>query len=474
MSNVARKLRARTRERSAHLTELGNAERFTSMHGDRFRYVQTWKQWLHYDGRRWSHDEMGAVITAAKKVVAQLYSEASDLAKRAASGDEQAGKIAEALAKWARTSSKHASITAMVSLARSEDPIAAAPSAFDCDPWLLNVENGTLDLRTSKLRPHAAGDMITKLAPVVYDSKATCPLWTAFLERVQPDPDARAWLKRLVGYALTGVTREQIMTFLLGEGANGKSVFLDVLLDVIGDYGLRAAPDLVLAKHNEAHPTEQADLDGKRLAAVSEIDQGRSWAESTIKRLTGDKTISARRMNQNFYTFVVTHKIVVAANTKPTVRGTDYAIWRRMRLVPFSVTIPVEERDPDLVTKLLAERSGILAWAVEGCLEWQKFGLGETPTMAKAAAEYRESQDILGSWIEDECVLVPDAFTLGDRLYASYVAWCSRNGHEPWTRRAWNDRLTERPGLENDRRHAGRGVAGIGLRTRAASHLGVA
>jgi putative DNA primase/helicase len=302
----------------------------------------------------------------------------------------------------------------------------------------------------------------------VYDAHAAAPTWERFIERVLPDAEVRDWLQRYLGYSLTGDCREQVIAFAFGAGANGKSVLLDTLLAIVGDYGLRAAPDLVLAKYGETHPTELADLEGRRIVVASEIEQGRAWAESTIKRITGDTTITARRMRQDFYTFPATHKIVVAANTKPTVRGTDHAIWRRMRLVPFEITIPEPERDKALVSRLLDERAGILAWLVRGCLAWQNAGLGEAAAMAAATEEYRADQDVLGTWIEEECVLVPGAFAAMSALYENYTSWCEATGRQPWTRDTVRTRLIER-GLKERRTTIARGLDGIGIR--ASGHL---
>jgi putative DNA primase/helicase len=352
----------------------------------------------------------------------------------------------------------------MLALAQSEEPLCAAASEFDRDPFVLNLLNGTLDLRTGQLRPHRQTDMLTRLASVVFDPDATCPGWDRFLARVLPDLDVRRFVQRFIGYCLTGDVSEQVLAFLHGLGANGKSVLLDVLLALLGDYACRAAPDLVLAKQGEAHPTEIADLEGRRLAVCSEIEQGRAWAESLIKRITGDTTITARRMGQDFYTFQATHKLVIAANSRPTVRGTDEGIWRRMRLVPFNLTIPPAERDRGLVARLVEqESSGILTWAVAGCLAWQREGLGAAAAVDAATAEYREEQDVLGLWIDEECVVSPGIFGATTALYNSFKAWCERTGRHEWSREAMRARLAERPGITARNTKAARGFDGIGL-----------
>ncbi|MDX2092504.1 MAG: phage/plasmid primase, P4 family [Kofleriaceae bacterium] len=455
------------------MTELGNAQRFAAKHGDRLRYVQSRDLWLVWDGRRWCHDELGSPVEAAKRVVADLYKESGEFAARAAAGDEQSGRRAEELARFARASSKASALGAMVQLARSESPIAATSAMFDHEPFALTVRNGTLDLRTAALRPHRQDDMITKLADVDFDANAACPRFDAFLARVLPDADVRDFVQRYFGYALTGHVGEQVLAFFYGGGANGKSVLLDTLLALLGDYALRAAPDLVLAKHGDAHPTELADLEGRRLVVCSEIEQGRAWAESTIKRITGDTTITARKMRQDFYTFAATHKLIIAANTKPTVRGTDHAIWRRMRLVPFEVTIPPHERDRDLAAKLLADEApGILAWAVRGCLAWQRDGLAAPAAIMSATEDYRAEQDVLGHWIADACVLADGVWATTATLYESYTTWCRATGREPWTRDTVRARLLERQGITESNRGIGRGLKGIGLRSER-THLEV-
>lgn len=456
------------------LTEIGNGQRFARMHGGRLRYVHS-QGWLIWDGKRWASVARGDQDAAAKAVVAELYAEVAALAQRAAhavSADSsltdaatRAGGLASALLDHARKSSKASAIAAMIKLAQSEEPIAAAPQDFDRDPFVLNVANGTLDLRTGKLRPHRQSDMITKLAPVTYDPDAPAKRWEAFLSRVLPDPELLAWLQRYSGYALTGNVGEQALAFCHGGGSNGKNVYLDTVAGVMGDYAITAAPDLLLSKKGEAHPTEQADLDGARLVVCSEIDEGRAWNEALIKRITGDRTIKARKMKRDFYQFQATHKLIVAANSKPKMRGTDNGIWRRMNLVPFGVTIPAAERIRDFDQLLLAEEApGILAWLVRGCLAWQREGLGKAAAITEATAEYRKEQDVLGKWIEEECTLLdPDAFTQTAHLYVRFAAWCQRAGRHPWSRDAMRDGLAARHRISADRTKNARGFRGIGL-----------
>jgi P4 family phage/plasmid primase-like protien len=248
--------------------------------------------------------------------------------------------IFRAMDAFCKASNSEHGLRAMLALARSEPGIPILPGELDGDPWLLNVLNGTIDLRTGTLRPHDREDRITKLADVRFDSEADCPVWIGFLQEVLPDPDLREFVRRLVGYRLTGSTQEHVLPFLFGVGANGKSTFLNTIQSLLGiTYAIKAPADLLLAMRNESHPTELADLFGKRLVCCNEAEDGRRLAESLVKELTGGDKIRARRMREDFWEFSPTHKIWLAANHKPSVRGTDHGIWRRIKLIPFTVTI---------------------------------------------------------------------------------------------------------------------------------------
>lgn len=452
-------------------TDLGNARRFADAHCHGMRYVHAWSQWIVWDGKRWHRDNAGAETQAAKQITARILLEGAQAMASAAAAINAGGSVgpsgAESLQKWGYESSKQGRINAMVSLARSEPEIVASHSAFDKDPWSLNVQNGTVDLRTGELSKHRQSDMLTKIAAVDYDPAAQCPEWERFLYRVMPDPAVTDWLQRMAGYSLTGDVGEQCLAFCFGDGANGKSVFLDVVLKILGDYALRAAPDLVLAKVGEAHPTELADLEGRRFVVCSEIDQGRQWNEGLIKRITGDATITARRMREDFFTFQATHKLFIAANTKPRVRGTDNGIWRRMKLVPWPVKIPKQEQDKGLANWLAEhEGPGILAWLVRGCLAWQNRGLEEPDAIRKATAEYRMAEDVLGRWIEERCELTETGWHATKDLYEDYAKWCEEEGEgKPWRRLHWKRSLEER-GFHEGRPGSGTVRALMGIRLR--------
>lgn len=452
-------------------TDLGNARRFADMHGDRMGYVYAWDRWLTWDGQRWRRDDGGTATTAAGQVTSAIYADIARLAASASvainSGAITGETALDALSKWASDSSKRARIEAMIALAKAEPEIRKDAATFDRDPWLLNVSNGTIDLREGELRPHRQSDQLTLLSPVEYDPNATAPEWERFLAEMIPDPDIRYWMQCYLGYAITGLVTEQIFAFWVGTGGNGKNVCADAICAALGEYAMVGAPDLLLEKHGDAHPTELADIEGKRLIVCSEIEPGRSWAEARIKQITGDATIKARRMREDFREFAATGKLVVLANTKPKVRSTDNGLWRRMRLQPWPVSIPPERRDRQLLQRLRAnELPGILAWLVRGCLAWQQHGLVEPRGIQIATADYKREEDVLGMWLDDCCHVDPDAWQATTALYESYTAWCKAEGIErPWTRKSWLQRLTERGGITLARNgdRTTRGVKGVRL-----------
>src|SRR5215208_777870 len=377
--------------RGYNLTDLGNAERFIAHHGEDVRYCYAWTRWIVWTGARWERDEAGRAHRLAKETVRGIYQEA------AGAEDEDRRK---ALAKHAARSEAEAKIRAMLELAKSEVPIS--PDELDADPWLLNAPNGTIDLRTGELREHRRVDLLTKMAGADYAPGAAAPTWSATLERSLPPQELRRFFKKLCGYAFSGDVSEHILAVLYGTGANGKSTILNALLTAAGDYGMQAAPDLLVAKKG-SHSTEVADLFGMRLVASIEVEDCRRLAERLVKQLTGGDKVRARRMRQDFWQFDPTHKVFMAVNHKPEVRGTDTAIWRRLRLIPFEQTIPPAEQDKKLPQKLEAELPGILAWCVEGCLEWQREGLQAPEEVRKATAGYRSEMDVIGAFLQDEC-----------------------------------------------------------------------
>jgi len=451
-------------------TDAMNARRFAVQFGAEVRYCEPWGKWLTWwNNCCWKTDDCRAVDALAKQIGSDLFCEYEKLAPQFAPETPEGKAALKMMSSWARASNGDHGLRSMLALARSESGIPVVPSQLDQDPWLFNVQNGTIDLRTGKLRPHDRSDCITKLAPVEFQEGGDCKLWCEFLAVVLPDVDLRGFVRRLVGYCLTGSTQEHVLPFLHGVGANGKSTFLNTVLALLGvDYAIKAPTDLLLAKKNEGHPTALADLFGKRFVACIEAEDGRRLAESLVKELTGGDRIRARRMREDFWEFQATHKIWLAANHKPQVRGTDHGIWRRIKLVPFTVIIPEDRQDKTLPVKLLGELPGILNWALIGCAEWQRDGLGEPPMVKAATAEYRNEMDVLGDFIAERCLVGAGCEVGASELFEAYKTWCEAAGEKAISQRRFGLQLAER-GYQSDRFTAGPDKGrkcwrGVGLR----------
>jgi P4 family phage/plasmid primase-like protien len=425
-------------------TDLGNARRFASAARGTFLYVHAWKAWMNYDGRRWVRDGAKATHELAAKVARGLFG----LTAAAKSLEDQ-----KAIADHALRSQRRDKVEAMVALASSVLPdLKTEPSGFDASADLLNVMNGTLDLRTGELRPHDPDDLITKLVPVTYDPDATAPTWERFLGDVLPDPETRAFLQRAAGYSATGHVREHALFFLYGKGRNGKGTFTRALASVLGDYVDVAPPGILLASQNERHPTDIVDLIGKRLVSAAETGENNAWNEERVKWLTGGDALKGRAMRENWRaSFEPTHKFWVESNHEPRVRGVDEGIWSRIRKVPFKhqwrepgddaperAHLPIQ--DLGLREKLLAERPGILAWVVRGAREWYADGLGTPREVREATAAYRAEQDLVGEFLT--------TVRVGGRLlkdvHAEYAAFAAANDEPPVSSRAISGELKRR------------------------------
>jgi putative DNA primase/helicase len=401
-------------------SDIANAKRLAVQHGCDLRFTPE-RGWFVWDGRRWAVDDKYIAVQArAKETALAIFDEIKNSTNR----DE----------RWrhAKKAQSKSAIEAMIWLTRSEPGIPARLTDCDVDPWLLNVANGTVELTSGQLRQHRREDLITNMADVAFDPAAECELWDAFLWRVTDrNEELYKYLQRFVGYLLVGDTSEQCLHFLYGSGANGKSVFCEVLMRLLGDYAVAASPDLIMLKRHSGIPNDVARLRGVRAALMNETSQGARFDEAKLKDLTGGDTLTARFLHQEFFDFTPTHRIVIRGNHKPAINGTDEGIWRRLRLVPFTVSIPPDEQDRDLLHKLTAELPGILNWALAGCRDWQADGLKPPAIIADAVRQYREESDTLGRFIVECCETQKLAQVKSSVLFKRYQEFAQAAG-ERW------------------------------------------
>jgi len=408
-------------ELSAPRTDAGNAERLVFRHGDNLRYVHPWKAWLIWDGRRWKRDDMGRVMGLAKETIRHLLELAPTI-------DDKSTR--DGLLQHAMKSEAEPRLRAMISLACSERGIAVRPEELDAEPYLLSVGNGTVNLRTGEFREACRGELLTRGSEVWFDASADCPRWEQFLEEVfAGDSDLIAFVRRWVGYTLTGDTREHALVLLHGRGRNGKSTFVETLKALLGDLAATASFDSFVRRRGDSGPrNDLARLQGARLAAASETGKGRRLDEAAVKQLTGGDRITARFLHAEHFEFTPQFKLYLVTNARPRVDGGDDAIWARLREIPFGVSFAGHE-DRELDTKLREELLGILRWAIQGCLEWQNEGLGTAAAIEEATRAYRAEEDVLGAFLAERCeeggeVEVAD-------LRQQYEAFCNEIGEEP-------------------------------------------
>jgi P4 family phage/plasmid primase-like protien len=405
------------------------ARRFTDRNSDQFSYCATLGRWYEWRSTHWALDETKAVYDAARQ------SCKLDL------GFALAQNPKEAVARWLRAKlGSAATITAVVKMAAADRRHAVTHAALDADPWLLNTPGGVLDLQTGAIRPHDPADLVTKITAAA--PAADCPIFRCVLERVIPDADVREYLQRLIGYCLTGIVREHMVALVYGSGANGKSVIFNAVRHALGDYGITLGSEVLMESHYDRHPTEIAVLRGSRMALCSEVDSGRRWNEARMKRLSGGDPITARLIARDPFEFIPSHKLVLLANAKPGLRVVDEAIRRRIHLIDFAVTIPEAERDPELPEKLNAEAGGIISWALEGCLEWQAYGLRPPQVVLDATDRYLDQQDTVAEWMRDCCRALGDESLT--TLHGSYREWCKVNGIVEAGRNTFGDQLEAR------------------------------
>ncbi|UFN48120.1 phage/plasmid primase, P4 family [Roseomonas sp. OT10] len=425
------------------LTEHGVALAFTRQFRDRLRYCHSTGAWFEWAGTHWRQDRKHAAFSFARTLVAQANREA-EFKTQAITGK---AAFAAGVEKFAQRDPAHAAV--------AED--------WDADPMLLATPGGTVDLRTGRMRLARPEDMMTRVAAVAPSREVPPDRWLRFLDETTGRDDALiGFLQRWCGYCLTGLTREQALLFGHGAGGNGKSVFLNTVAKIMGDYAAVAAMDTFTASHGEKHPTDLAALRGARMVVSSETEEGRTWAEQRIKQMTGGDPVTARFMRQDFFTYTPQFKLTIIGNHKPVLKNLDEAMRRRMNLVPFTRKPAV--KDAELEEKLKAEWPGILAWMLDGCLLWQRDGLMRPPVVIEATAEYFAEQDYFARWLAECCILDATLSTKPAALLGSFHQWCQANGEEVADNKRLRGMIERTPGLRYVSPCNIQWVRGIGLR----------
>lgn len=415
----------------------------SSHYGHTLRYVDAWARWFIWDGQRWKHDDTLKVYDICRRTCRSYAVNAPPAAQKAVTS----GKTIAAVERLIRADRRH----------------AATVGQWDADPWLLNTPSGIVDLRTREILPHDPMHHMTKCTAVGPDPTSGCPLWLKFLnEATAGDVALQAYIQRACGYALTGITREHAMWFLYGTGRNGKGVFLNTVVSIMGDYAMTADPDTFTASGAGKHLTVLARLQGARLVVAQETEEGVPWAEARIKSITGGDPITANYMRQDHFTYLPQFKLFMAGNHKPGLKSVDEAIKARFNLVPFTVTIPKDQRDEQLTEKLAAERPAILQWLIDGCWDWQQVRLTPPPIVAEASAEYFEAEDATGLWIEDCCYVDVGATVLSGDLFKSWTRWALAAGEETGSQKRFAQVLASR-GFGSKRSNGKRYFCGIRL-----------
>lgn len=434
-------------ERKFKLTDLGNAERIAYEYGHVIKYVPA-TGWYVWNGKYWEYDDKGKLRRIVAKVIRKLGKSEDE--------NEQ---------KWARQCEKH-----NVRESAIKDLSVLVPcdrADFDRHKYLLNVDNGVIDLTSGELQPHNRELMLTKIANVTYDKDAKCPTWLAFLEQIfLGDKELEDYMQRLIGYALTGDTSEQIMMFLVGGGGNGKSVFIDTIKKLMGEYGKQAKSDTFIKKRDSGANNDIARLAGSRFVSAIESEEGERLAESFVKQITGGEPVLARFLRQEYFEFVPEFKVFFTTNHKPVIGGLDEGIWRRVKLIPFDLKLPPHKKDKKLAEKLSIEMPGILNWAIEGCLKWQKDGLQDPKKVKVATGQYKEEMDILEPFLIECCYTDKgneEVKIEAKELYDEYTRFCYSSGERTLGNRSFY-RMLETKGYFK-KRHTGNKMYFFGITT---------
>ncbi len=440
--------------------DLIGARFFRDRYKDRLAFVASVGKWLLWydDKAKWRWCDLGEHIEAAKDTVLELYHTAC---QHGASDMEKWKGIISAAASLQVESR----IKAVLELAKSEAGMSIMAKELDAHPELIGVRNGVVNLRTGALQVNLPMLYITKYVDCDYDPNATCPLFQGFLADIfQNDADTIAAVQRLAGLTASGCTDEELIIFCVGHGANGKSIFGNVLAAIMGDYSTTAPSSILAARRADDHSarSDLAMLQGARIVSINELPGGMRLDETVTKQLAGREPISARFLYKEHFTFLPRFTPWVRTNHRPVIKGTDNGIWRRMVIIPFRRTFTPEEQDNGLEAKLLNEAEGILAWMIKGAQSYLASGLEHSRAMKSEVKQYRRDSDLLGEFLTDETVADPTSEVMQPALYTDYRLWCERCGHRPVSKRALNEQLAER-GIGQRKSGSTRYYTGVGL-----------
>jgi putative DNA primase/helicase len=446
---------AQLKKGQIQFTDATNAQRLYREHGKDIRYNAAWKKWVVWNGTHWEMDEGALIHTRGLQTVRNIYDEVlltDDYRERMEI--ENYAKLSESMRRR----------KAFVEAASLIEELNITSEDLDRNPWLLNVRNGTIDVMTGEFREHRQIDMITKIANVEYNPQADCPLWKQFIREIMDyKGDVISFVQTAAGWALTGDISEQTMFILFGSGANGKSTFLNTIMYLLGDYAIATPTETFMRKNGDQNTNDIARLRGTRFVTTTEAEQGRRLSEPLIKKITGNDQMTARFLYGEFFNFMPTFKIFMATNHKPVIKGTDYGIWRRIKLIPFTTRIPEEKQDKHLELKPREEASGILNWLLEGTARWKREGLKAPAAILNATDEYRGEMDVIGNFLKECCIQKPEVSIRIRELFKAYQDWCEENNEHAVSERFFGLRLKEM-GLEQGRTSEARFWSGLALR----------
>jgi putative DNA primase/helicase len=452
-----------TGEDGYHFTDTGCAKRLLAMFGDQVRYnEEPYGKWLWWNGNHWQFDTTNRIYEYVDRMVTEIYHQAADTRK---------GDYRDALLNLARGLEGMKRQNSLIAKTKTMQGIAVGPDDLDANPWLFAVRNGTVDLTDGEpeFREHRQEDYLTRAAPVDFDEAAKCPRWEKFLGEIfSQDAELIQFMQRAVGYSLTGDISEQCLFFAYGTGANGKTVFFNAIEMLLGEFFYRAPAEMILQQKNTQIPADVANLKGKRFVITSELEENRRLAEARVKSLTGGDPIEARKLYGDWFTFQPTHKLWMFGNHKPIIVGSDEGIWRRVKVIPFTVTIPEENRRPmrELLDEFREELAGILNWALEGYRRYREAGFNIPAVMKTAGNEYRSEMDILGQFILECAVVNKGIDSNGKEVWQAYRGWCEERGEHALAGTRFYQKLRER-GFEVRPGHANKTVIyGLGLADR--------